>query len=308
MKDGKADRPDCARDAAIDWWLRQNDRPLSKKEQADFMAWLASDEANKAAFEKIARISGYIAARPGAKTRPKARRSMRKPAAALIGAAALFIFFDDFSVYIQSDYSTGTGQTKRLTLADGSHVEIDAKSAIGIHYSAGQRRVTLLAGEAWFEVAPDPARPFVVEASGGTITALGTSFDIAVKKAWAHVVVTQHRVSVASGGGSVIVEEGQQSAYSTSASAQPPEPANIDFATAWRRGKLIFRNKPLAEVVEALGRYHRGYVYIVNSALRARPVTGVFRADDPLAALDEIETSLGVHATYFSNYLIFLHE
>ena len=90
--------------------------------------------------------------------------------------------------------------------------------------------------------------------------------------------------------------------------AQPPEPVNIEHATAWRRGKLIFRNKPLGEVVAALGRYHHGYVTFVSSELRTRPVTGVFNVDDPLAALDEIETALGIHAVYLSNNLIILYE
>ena len=79
---------------------------------------------------------------------------------------------------LRSDFSTGTGETKSLTLADGSHVELNARSAIALHYDAGQRRVMLLAGEGWFEVSRDPARPFVVEAAGGTATALGTAFGV----------------------------------------------------------------------------------------------------------------------------------
>lgn len=309
MKDGKANVPDSARDAAIDWWLRQNNGPLSKKEQAAFADWLASDEANKAAFKKISRITGVIAARrPGAKPGRKKRRSLKKPAAVIAGAVALYVFSGDLLVFLRADYSTGTGQTKVVTLDDGSHAELGAKSAIVLHYSPGQRRLSLLQGEAWFEVTPDPARPFIVDAAGGTVTALGTAFDVDVENVWAHVMVTQHRVAVASGGESVIVEAGQQSAYAKGTPAQPPESVNIEHATAWRRGKLIFRNRPLGEVVEALGRYHHGYVYFANSELRTRPVTGVFSVDDPLAALEEIETALGVHAAHLSNYLIILYD
>ena len=309
MIESKANVPDSTRDTAIDWWLRQNNGTLSKKEQADFAAWLAGDEANKAAFEKISKICGTFAARkPGAKPGRKRRRSWRKPVTAIAGVVALYIFYDDLSVSLRSDYSTGTGETKFVTLEDGSHIELSAKSAIAVHYSPGQRRLSLLQGEAWFEVSPDPARPFIVDATGGTITALGTAFDVDVENDWAHVMVTQHRVAIASGGQNVIVEEGQQSAYAKGTAAQPPEPVNIEHATAWQRGKLIFRNRPLGEVVEALGRYHHGYVYFINSELRTRPVTGVFGVDDPLAALDEIETALGVHAAYLSNYLIILYE
>ncbi|HTV33086.1 MAG TPA: FecR family protein [Methylocella sp.] len=308
-EDGPASIPDSARDGAIDWWMRQSNGPLSKEEQAEFAAWLASDEVNRAAFQKISRITGVIAARrPGAKTGRKQRRSLKIAAGVLAGGVALYAGFDDLSVLLRSDYSTGTGQTKTVTLADGSHVELDARSAIAVHYDAGQRRISLLQGEAWFGVLADPARPFVVDAAGGTVTALGTAFDVEVEKAWAQVMVTSHRVAVESGGGKVIIEEGQQSSYAEGTPPPPPEPANIEHATAWRRGKLIFRNKPLGEVVAALGRYHHGYVYLTNAGLRTRPVSGVFSTDDPLAVLDQIETALGVHALYLSNYLIILYE
>ena len=72
MNDRKPSVPDSARDGAIDWWLRKNNGPLCKKEQAELEAWLASDEANKAAFEKISNITGTIAAHgPGTKPGPK---------------------------------------------------------------------------------------------------------------------------------------------------------------------------------------------------------------------------------------------
>ncbi len=303
--------PESARDAAIDWLMRQNDGPLSRAEKAAFTAWLASDEANRAAFDDISEMYGHLGTMEfGAAPVQKAKRSWRGVALSTLAATsvALFVFFDDLSLYLRSDHYAAAGETKLVTLDDGSHVELDAKSAMTVRYSAGERRLTLLEGEAWFEVAPDPARPFVVEALGGTVTALGTAFDVALEKARAQVTVTQHRVSVASGGRNVVVEEGQQSAYSKSAASQAPRPVDVERATAWRRGMLIFENKPLGEVVEALGRYHRGHVYFVDSALRARRVTGVFGADDPLLALEEIETALGLHAVNVSKYLIFLYE
>jgi transmembrane sensor len=310
MNEDKANAvPESARDAAIDWWLRQNDGPLSKKEQAAFDAWLGGDEANKAAFDKVAGMCGYMAQRwPGAGPVRKARRSRRKAAAATIaGVALLFAVFSDLPLYLRSDHYAGAGEKKFVALDDGSHVELDAKSAIAVHYSRSQRRLTLLEGEAWFEVAADASRPFVVEAAGGAVTALGTAFDVSLEGAQARVTVTQHRVSVASGGRNVIVEEGQQSVYAERAAALAPHAADVEGATAWRRGRLMFENRPLGEVVEALGRYHHGYVYFTNSALRLRRVTGVFRTDDPLAALGEIETSLGLHAVRLSGYLTILY-
>jgi transmembrane sensor len=70
----------------------------------------------------------------------------------------------------------------------------------------------------------------------------------------------------------------------------------------------MFEDRPLGDVVRALERYHRGFVYFVDPALRARRVTGVFNVDDPIAALDEIETSLGLHATHVTRYLTIIYE
>lgn len=303
--------PASARDAAIDWLMRQNDGPLSKREQAEFAAWLASDEANKAAFDDISDMYGRLTTMDlGAARIRKSRRIWRGAALSAIAAAAvaLFVVFDDLSLFLRSDYYAGTGETKLVTLEDGSRVQLDARSAIAVRYGPGQRRLLLLEGEAWFEVAPDRSRPFIVEAAGGTVTALGTAFDVAVEKAQTNVTVTQHRVSVSSGGQSVIVEEGEQSAYASSGAAQPPRPADIARAISWRQGTLIFENKPLGEVVDALGRYHHGHVFFADPALRSRRVTGVFGANDPLEALEEIEVALGLHAVNLTNYMIILYK
>jgi len=309
--DDRFSQPD-SHNSAIFWWVRKKAGPLSSDDQAAFDAWLAENAAHQAALDDVSKMWGDLRSlRPTPAERPAAgpRRQWLAGTAALSAAAlALFMVQGDFSVFLRSDFYAGTGATKRLTLADGSHIELNAQSAIAIHYDAGQRRVKLLKGEAWFEVSPDPARPFVVEASGGTVTALGTAFDAEVKNAWAHVTVTQHRVAIASGGKNVIVGEGQQSAYAEGMFAQSPVPANIEHATAWRRGKLFFDDMPLAEVVTALGRYHHGQVYLVDPELRTLHVNGVFGTEDPVAAIGEIETSLGLHAIYLSRYLIFLYQ
>lgn len=123
MNDCEDPIPESARDTAIDWWLRQNDRTLSREEQKEFAAWLAHDAANKAAFEKISKLCGFLETRlPGAGAVRKAKRSRRKLAAAVVGAVALFVFRSEISLFLKSDYSTGTGQIKVVTLDDGSRV------------------------------------------------------------------------------------------------------------------------------------------------------------------------------------------
>jgi transmembrane sensor len=309
MTEKKSAVPNGVREAAIDWWLKQTGGGLTKKEQSAFEAWLAENEAHRDAYSTLSALGDFMTSRwPGAGPQRKTRRRRRRLAAAVSAAALAFLFYDDISLWLRSDLLTGPGETRQTTLSDGSRIELDARSAIALHYSQTQRRVTLLEGEAWFDVAPDATRPFVVEAAGGTTTALGTAFDIALESGRARVTVASHSVRVSSGAGEVIVEEGQESAYDAREAAKPARAANVGRATAWRRGRLMFEDRPLGDVVRALERYHRGFVYFVDPALRARRVTGVFNVDDPIAALDEIETSLGLHATHVTRYLTIIYE
>jgi transmembrane sensor len=298
-------------DLAIDWWLRQNDGPpLAETEKAALAHWLAASEAHRAAFEEVAELFGHMAQRwPGAGPARKKRRTKRKLASAA-GAATVvaLLLLGDPPIYLISDHYAGVGEAQQITLEDGSRIELNSRSAVALHFSGAERRITLLEGEAWFDVAPDAARPFVVEAAAGTVTALGTAFDVSLEREGAQVAVGQHRVLVASGGRDVVVEEGRQTAYAKGAAAQAPAEADVDQIAAWRRRQLMFENKPLGDVVDALARYRRGLVLFADPALRARRVTGVFRTDDPLAALRQIEASLGLHATYLTNYLIIIRE
>ena len=157
--EGHVPRAD-AHDSAIFWWVRRKAGPLSREDQAAFDAWLAGYAAHRAAFEDISEMWEDVTS-----LRPPTAPGNRLPASGrswLIGAAALgaasfalLVSSDDISIFLRSDFYAGTGETKRVTLADGSHVEqLDARSAIAVHYDPGQRRVSLLEGEAWFEARP----------------------------------------------------------------------------------------------------------------------------------------------------------
>ncbi|OAI27625.1 iron dicitrate transport regulator FecR [Methylosinus sp. R-45379] len=304
---------DSPRVAAVNWWIRMRAGALSAAEKAEFDAWRAADPANAAAFDDMAEMCGFVESLAPSRQAEPPRAATRRPSlagVATIAAAlclAIAVGFGDLATWLRSDIYAGVGDRKSVTLEDGSRVELNASSAIALHFEPGRRRLTLLEGEAWFQVAPDTARPFVVEAAGGSVTALGTAFDIAIDKGEARVTVTEHSVAVASGGASVVVGEGAQSAFSAERAARAPEAVDVKRATAWRRGRLIFENKPLGEVLAALGRHRRGYVYCIGEASCARRVTGVFDAENPAQALREIEAFLGLRAIQVTDYLILLH-
>jgi transmembrane sensor len=133
------------------------------------------------------------------------------------------------------------------------------------------------------------------------VTALGTAFNISTGKARTEITVAKHRVRIASSGPAVVVDEGEQSSFSPGIAAVNPYPVEVDHVTAWRRGKLVFDDIPLSEVVSILGHYHRGYILIVDSAIGARRVSGVFDAAQPMAAIQAIEKALGLNVVYFGN-------
>jgi transmembrane sensor len=301
--------PEEIRAAAIDWWLRRNERAPTRREQRAFDDWLAADARHPLAFEKISSVCGFLGTKlPGAGPIRKARGRKRRIAGAAAAGALLLMFHHDIGLYFRADHATGPGETRRVALADGSRVELDAKSAIAVHFADGERRIALLEGEAWFEVAPDPARPFVVAAGSGAVTALGTAFDVAVEGERVRVVVGEHSVKVENGGAGVVVAKGERTAFAGGAPASPPARTDVAAATGWRRGRLIFSDAPLGEVVATLARHHRGYVAFLDPSLEARRVTGVFLADDPLAAYAELESALGLRMTRLSDYVIFIHQ
>jgi transmembrane sensor len=299
----------AAHAAAIEWWVLAKSGDLSGERRAAFEAWRAADPAHARAYADIAGM--FEEARALRPARAPARRASRRPAlaaAVLAASLAALAVFDDLAILLQADHATGVGQSRRVTLADGSHVELGAGSAIALRFEPGRRVVRLLAGEAWFEVAPDAARPFAVEAAGGTVTALGTAFDVALQKSGARVAVGEHSVAVASGGARVIVGERQATAFESAAPPPPPAPVAADAVAPWRRGALVVEDRPLGEVLATLGRYRHGAVFCLRASTCARRVSGVFSTAEPQAALREIEFFLGLRAAQLTSYLIFLSE
>jgi transmembrane sensor len=297
--------------AAIEWWVRETAGELVGEARAEFGAWLAADPAHARAYADIAGM--FAQARELRPARRPQRRLARSGRAAawgglLAACVALLVWIGDLAIVLRADHRTGVGQRRTAILADGSRVELDGGSAIAVRFEPGRRQVTLLAGEAWFEVAPDTARPFVVEAAGGTVTALGTAFDVALDGNEARVAVGEHAVAVASGGARLVVEAGRQTAFEADAPARGTASVAGEAIGAWRRGALIVEDRPLGDVLTTLGRHRQGLVLCLRAATCARRVSGVFSAAEPLTALREIEFFLGLHAIQLTDYLIFLTE
>lgn len=300
--------PDPALEEAVDWFVRRDAGPFSEAEERSFEAWLAADPAHGAAYREIERIWSDAERLPvTAPPRPQSR--FRQGAAMAVAASLLLLVLVglDVPTRLQADARSGVGETKTVTLPDGSTAMLNTASAIAVDYTADERRVRLLSGEAAFTVARDAGRPFRVEASGGLSTALGTVFLVRALDDGATVTVLESRVAVALAGGKAVLAPNQRVSYAADRGLGPVESVDARAAMAWRRGKLIFADRRLGEVIEELNRYHLGEIRILDPALAERKVSGVFETRDPVAAVDALESSLGLRSTRLSDLLILLH-
>lgn len=315
--------PENIRQEAARWITERDAGLLSAEDERTLAAWRDADPLHAATLARLERSWAVMGSAPVRAAAPRRStvlpfRLRARPGKWLSGAIAASLALavvgtaQDWPTRLRADAMTATGERRTVRLADGSIVQLNSASAITIDYRGDRRTVQLLKGEAAFTVAADRARPFTVAAGDGTTTALGTRFIVRREAAGTDVTVTEHRVRVewpagtATAAGGVIVNEGQAVRYGADRVATP-HLADIDAAGAWLRGRLVFVDRPLAEVVADLGRYHPGYIGVVGADLARRRFSGVLPVDDPIGALDAIQRSLGIGSVRITDRLIFLH-
>jgi transmembrane sensor len=196
----------------------------------------------------------------------------------------------------QTLYATPVGKQQRFTLPDGSVLELNTDSQVAVSYSNELRKLQLLRGEAFFDVKPDPSRPFVVAAGAGQVTAVGTAFNIQLSPGGAPagtmlVAVTEGRVAVSDSASQALepvpVDRGQQ-AQVTSVGIGPVEAADLKLVSAWREKTLIFRTASLATALAELNRYLAEPVDVSDPSLSNLSVSGTFSLEEPEVTLSAI--------------------
>lgn len=302
---------DELRRAAHAWLVKLDAGTLGAADRAAFDAWIAVPQHQKA-FEQARLLWDEVGRlpRPAAVAAPAFWRSAVPAAVALAAVLAVAIFVFDIPMRLQSDALTGIGESQTLTFADGTVAQLNTASALAVHYTSAERRVALLRGEASFTVARDTSRPFIVEAGNGRVTALGTEFIVRLDGKEARVTDVESRVEVASAGDfsdRVILNPGEQVRYAANG-VGPVIKVDTEMEGAWRRGKLVFVDRPLGKVIEEINRYHRGSIRVVDPAIYERRVSGVFDLGDPLAVVDTLEKSLGFRSIHLTGFLVLLYR
>ena len=205
----------------------------------------------------------------------------------------------------------------RHLLVDGSVVDVKEGAQMEIHFSPEVRRIVLAAGEAHFQVAKDPLRPFVVSAGGVEVRAVGTEFSVVHETASVEVLVTEGRVAVAKARGPQaagtddppLADDGVTSLGVLDAGSRlyielvdvrvakhvpvAASATEIRQRLAWRVPRLEFSGTPLAEVVEMFNR-HGGNRLVIDPSIAGMQVSGALRADDVESLLIMVQNEFGI--------------
>lgn len=265
--------------------------------------------------------------------RPTARLSRRLQVAWYVCTAVVLLVIATglwLGLPRSQEYATGFGEQRSILLADGSRVTLNTASHMEVSFNQNRRVISLLAGEALFEVAHDPARPFDVLVRDSVVRAIGTEFNVELRPRDATVTVVEGRVAVmqkaavvvptphprdataslpgsgrSTAGnpevqpfpappGTLILAAAERVVITASGPEAPQHIADLTAATSWVERRLVFEHEPLSAVAARFNRYNREQIVIEGADLGRKEVTGVFRSDDPRSFLSFVSGLPGV--------------
>jgi transmembrane sensor len=296
-----------AREEAAAWFARLNRQSVPLQSMEAFGAW-RQDPRNRAAYAAVEAAwrdtaalcddPDISAALTAALARPVARRSAgwTWPAAALTAGLAVAAVFALLNFGAGASYSTRVGEQRLVRLDDGSTLRLDTDTKLAVAFDRGERRVQLAHGQAFFDVAHDPTRPFIVEAGPMRVRAVGTRFDVRREGAESMVTLVEGIVQVrGSGAGPAgwTLKPGEQASL-----GRRPAHAAADIvqATSWTTGRVIFRGLPLARAIEEINRYSPHKIRLEAQAVAEVPVTGSFQTGDVDAFVSAVSDLHGLIA------------
>ena len=196
-------------------------------------------------------------------------------------------------------YESAVGESRSVTLPDGSIVTLDTDTRIVVDYREDQRQVRLERGAVFLDVTPDAQRPMQVQTAMGSVTVLGTQFQVRQDNDALRVVLVKGAVRLDADTAqtdtvAMVLRPGQQ-AWRTRSASWATADADLD-STAWRQGRLVFRSKPLAQAVAEVNRYTPHKLQLADPSLDALAISGVFRAGDPDSFVLVLQNTLPVQA------------
>jgi transmembrane sensor len=288
----------AATEAAASWFARLQGDRVSAQDLLAFQTW-RTDPCHDAAYRKVEETwrrgealhhdPDIALALSAALNRPSRSVRFRGSARGLLVAAGLLmaVLLGGWAVsaglFGGSTYQTAVGQERDVRLADGSEVRLDTDSRLQVRLAARGRYLHLLRGRAFFTVAHDASRPFLVFAGHAQVRAVGTRFSVEMNAADTRVVLVQGIVSVAStrpGERPVAVRMAAGQELMVDGAPSPPRPIDVSAATSWLQHQLAFHDLPLRDAVSEVNRYTDRKVILDVPEVGDTPVNGVFTTGD----------------------------
>lgn len=196
---------------------------------------------------------------------------------------------------LTADVRTGTGERRTVTLADGSELLLNAQSAADIQFDPQRRLVRLREGELLARVASDRNRPFLIQTEQAQVRAYGNRFVLRERQGQGQVVALDGALEIDRQSGERLQLAAGHEVHFDRAGFGPVQVSSAG-ATAWIDGFLQVRDRPLAEVIDALRPYHTGVLRLDPSVAGLR-VSGLYRLDNPQQILDTLARTLPIHIT-----------
>lgn len=311
-------------DQALTWLVKINSGQVSAAVEQEFFEWLHTSTAHQTAYlraEQLWEQSAVIAKLPSndsAEVTPAIARdepliprlrpqspAYTAPSKLLLGnwaiaftaliAVVVLGFYNSQASFTHSNWVSAIGEQRQISLEDGTQIVLNTDSHLEVDYSRNHRRARLIRGEAYFDVHPNPERPFDVETNQGMVRVLGTHFAVQQQAADTLVTVLEGRVALGTSSASeqpfkalVELRPNQQLSIQEAHQGTAPHSINAKAALAWRDKQLVVQKRPLNEVIEELKRYYPITIHLADPALGQREITAVLQ----IGSLDNTLTAL----------------
>jgi transmembrane sensor len=336
-----------ATEKAAEFLVMLEEPSLSRQEREQIVDWLRESPIHVAEMLSVAQVSGSLAqfqpwadiaggAEEGTQSnvvslplesKRHATAPVRSRRSWLGTAAAGFVALACIATWLyltprERTIETARGERREISLADGTALDLDPETRLRVRYSVDQRDVFLDSGRAFFRVAKDSRRTFIVHSEGALVRAVGTAFGVERAGDSLVVTVSEGKVSVASAQWQAI-DRSHSSAPASTLPAQAGAAAvtpqvflkageqivvprfghtqavrHVDSSRelAWAEGRLIFDNEPISSVIERFNRYNHVQLHVDDPGLAQRPISGVFTASDPDSFIAFLQNVISVHA------------
>jgi transmembrane sensor len=310
-------------DEALDWVVRLKAGAPTRADVDALQRWRAQSPAHEEAFRKAARLlrTASVAAQEladeqaaspaAARQQPSHLLTRRVMLGGAIAAAGGYVMIHPpLGMWpsieeLSADYRTGKGEHRKVMVAPDVSIELNTQTSVALRPTPNETRVELISGEASVAARRSSSTPLVMLASDGRISALQADFNARCLDGVVSVTCIDGVVTVERDGRTVQLRKAEQVTYS-SAGLQPSLPVDATQVTAWRAGLLIFRDRPLANVVDEVNRYRSGKIIITNAELKARLVNGTFQVDKLDNFVAQVEQLFGARITSLPGGVVLL--